>query len=201
MTWQDIFKSVTLLGDNFVLLFFSAVFVVYLHKQKQKSLAKAWIQALLFCLGAVLVSKAIGYALIGRTPDALFVSISGHSTFATFYYLSVWLVIQSKTSPASISWRRSAMVVAVIGLILAVAFSRLILEQHTIGEIVAGLVLGLLGVLLFWRRRQEDATGLGFYQVALAAVIVGRIVVACQPVPLEDLVQHGADSVVGSLWQ
>ncbi len=93
------------------------------------------------------------------------------------------------------------MVVAVIGLILAVAFSRLILEQHTIGEIVAGLVLGLLGVLLFWRRRQEDATGLGFYQVALAAVIVGRIVVACQPVPLEDLVQHGADSVVGSLWQ
>ena len=201
MKWQEIFEYITLFGDNLVLLFFSVLFLLYLHKKNKYAIAKSWLQSLMFCIGVIILSKAVGYALIGRVPNVAFVSISSHSAFATFYYLSVWSVIQPHTGSASLSWRRCATAVVVIGLIMAVALSRLILEQHTIWEIAAGFVLGLLSVLLFWRRRREDATGLGFYQAALAVVVIGRIVVACQPVPLEDLVQHGAESVVGSLWK
>jgi len=199
MTWHHVSEAVTLLGDNRVLLIMSVLFVGYLHRQKQYAIIKSWLRTLIYCTCTIAICKAIGYVFIGRSIGMVFVSISSHVALSSFCYPSILLILITTDKNIIINCYRILIIATVIGFIIIVALSRLILKQHTIWEIIAGLLLGSTSVVVFMRSSKDDTVGLYFYQTALATIIIGRIIISCQSMPLEDIVQQGALYLVGNV--
>jgi len=129
----------------------------------------------------------------------VFVSISSHVALSSFCYPSILLILITTDKNIIINCYRILIIATVIGFIIIVALSRLILKQHTIWEIIAGLLLGSTSVVVFMRSSKDDTVGLYFYQTALATIIIGRIIISCQSMPLEDIVQQGALYLVGNV--
>jgi len=188
MTWVDVAHVITWLGDPRLLLAFSTLWVAALRRSHRDALAKAWLRALLLCLLMVVASKMTGYTLALRTTDNPFLSLSGHSAFAAFFYLSGAAVARRAGRD-----QRRILTVAAVVTVGAVAWSRLALRYHTIWEILAGAAVGVAAAVLFARSRAEDTVGLGIYQAGFAAAVAARITAGLTPMrmdPMETLVQR-----------
>lgn len=99
-----------------------------------------WFGLLAAALGVTVVTKVafFGWGIGVAALD--FAGFSGHATNAAAIY-PVLAAILLQRRPA---WARRAAIVAAVGWSMMVAMSRLRLEQHTVSEVVAGLVLGWL---------------------------------------------------------
>lgn len=154
MSWT----SITHLGDTAVLV--PAALAVSLAIGQRAGLRSTviWLMAVGGAGFFVLCSKLafMGWGIGSAMMD--FTGFSGHAMFACLVLPVVaWLLAPG----ASLRWQWAA-AVAGVGLGLSVAYSRVHLHYHSLAEVVAGVVLGLVvGVgflgMTHWRRECSPA--------------------------------------------
>jgi membrane-associated phospholipid phosphatase len=143
----------TRLGEAQLLLPAAAVVVWLLLRERapsagpgQRGLALQWLLRLAIAAALTTASKLafIGWGLGSAAID--FTGISGHTTFATATYP----LLLAAAMPATWPLARQAGALAGVALALAVGLSRLMVDAHSVSEVLAGvLVGGWAGVLAF----------------------------------------------------
>lgn len=142
MNWQ----WVSFFGDSTVLLpSAAAMFMVLFLRRPSRQIAWQW--GLLFGITGAIVSASklafMGWGIGIRELD--FTGFSGHTALSTaFWPIFLWLLC----ARGSVVLRRTAMV---MGYLLAglVGYSRLAIHAHSPSEVIAGLLLGACGSVLF----------------------------------------------------
>jgi len=145
-----------------------------------------WVSALAFliCLlgviGSVVGLKLIAYDLLPPVNQTSILALSegapsGHTAFATIVYGSLAAIL------AVVDGRRRAWVAATVcvGVILAVAVTRVTLDRHTAGDVVAGLLVAGIGVGVFARAlalqvKDRPLGAMGVF-LTMAVVTVGLL--------------------------
>ncbi len=140
----------TRLGEAQLLLPAAALVVWLLLREPAASghrqLVLRWLLRLAAAAAVTTASKLafIGWGLGSAALD--FTGVSGHTTFAT----AVYPLLLAALVPATWPLARQAGALAGLALALAVGLSRLMVDAHSVSEVVAGvLVGGWAGILAF----------------------------------------------------
>jgi membrane-associated phospholipid phosphatase len=143
--FRSMLRFITDFGDAAYLLPAAALVLGYLVYSKARSSAVAWAVAFAACVGLTALLK-ISFLTCGAKVGSLDIySPSGHTSFATTFYLCVGLVTSRNKAPLL------AVIVfaAAVCLAVAIAASRLLLDAHTPGEVAIGLLIGVGCVIWF----------------------------------------------------
>lgn len=137
--------SVTSLGDTGLLLPVSLLVLICLLAQRQFGAAFAWASAMTAC-GVLTFAAKLGFHLCGDEIAALDIrSPSGHTSVSTTLYGSLGVLVAGGRPP----WQKALALGAAAALAVAVGVSRLLLEVHTIEEVLLGYLIGVICVALF----------------------------------------------------
>lgn len=131
---------VTDLGDAALVLPASAALFVYLAYAKSLRAAVGWAAALMLCIGLTIAAKMVCHACGGQVQAFAIRSPSGHVALGTTFYGAAALIF-------SLGRGRLVRLMVLLGcaaVIVAIAVSRVVLHSHTIAEVVAGLLIGVL---------------------------------------------------------
>ncbi|MNT32522.1 PAP2 superfamily protein [compost metagenome] len=123
-----------------------------------------------------------------------FTGISGHAAMSsTIYPTALWMLACGR------SQRPWAWALAGVGLALAIAVSRLPLRAHSVSEIVAGLILGLLATLAVLRSQgfRAGARIIRNSSAALAITIAAAVPLLLADLHTHDLVKSLATALSG----
>lgn len=108
-------------------------------------LASWWSVSVALCIGLTSVSKIYFY---GCPPASDMRSPSGHTAFSVLVYGALALIIATPSGGI----RRAATLGLGASLIMAIAVSRLVLNIHSLPEIILGFVIGAASVGLFTQK-------------------------------------------------
>jgi membrane-associated phospholipid phosphatase len=136
---RHLVTELTDLGDSAFLLPASALLAVYMFFYLRSLRAVAiWLSTLVLCAGLTLIVK-IAFDACGSAWSLLDMhSPSGHTSLsATFYGCCALMVTADKERRI-----RCALILATGALIAVIAISRVLLEAHTVREVVAGAAVG-----------------------------------------------------------
>ncbi len=187
-------RAVTHLGSSTLLLPLSALYATVLWRRHSARLALRWIGAAALGLGVMAGLKLFGHGCglpaFPLLPGDRFLSPSGHAAFAAIFYGSVGaLAARGAGSPGG----RGAILLGTVGLIAAIAVSRVLVAAHSTAEVIAGLLVGGATVALFlWSSRDLPPAAPRLPPALLAALL------AALAVGLIGLVQMGDPSVIES---
>lgn len=143
-------ETLTDFGDLAVLLPLVAVIALWLAAIKQPIGLIWWLIAVAICMGSTAILKIYFFVC---PPGADMHSPSGHTSLSTLVYGALTLA----TAASFAGWRR--VVVAIVGavFIVGIGVSRVLVEAHSVPEVVLGSVIGVIALLLFagryWRHR------------------------------------------------
>lgn len=170
-------RAVTHLGSSTLLLPLSAVYATLLWRRHSAPLALRWLVAAGLGLGVMAALKLFGHGCglpaFPFLPEDRFLSPSGHAAFATIFYGSVGALA---ARGASTSGARALILLATIGLVAAIAVSRVMVSAHSSAEVVAGLLVGGSAVGLFlWTGRSFPPVAPRLPPLLPAAVALGLI--------------------------
>jgi membrane-associated phospholipid phosphatase len=132
----------TRLGEAQLLLPAAALVVWLLLREPAESghrqLALRWLLRGAVAAALTTVSKLafIGWGIGSAALD--FTGVSGHTTFAT----AVYPLLLAAAMPAAWPLARQAGALAGVALALAVGLSRLMVDAHSVSEVLAGLLVG-----------------------------------------------------------
>jgi membrane-associated phospholipid phosphatase len=139
------FKLIAGLGDSSFLIPASGLLVAYCLYLRSSRAALIWISTLALCAGLTIALK-IGFRACGGEVPAFHIrSPSGHTSLSTTFYGCFALMIAIREERAA---RLSVLLTSIL-LVAAIAVSRVVLEAHTVDEVVAGLLIGLCCVSWF----------------------------------------------------
>lgn len=166
---HEIMLGLSRFGESALLMPLSAVVAVALWMRAPGE-AAGWMRAVLLCVTATALAKVAGYALDGLGL-ALVRSTSGHAAFAAMFYVGLWKVF-GRGLPHPFA---GLLCLAALGMAGAVAVSRVALHVHSVREILAGGLVGLVAALVFaarpvGARRQTAAVAVAFLVVTAATV-------------------------------
>jgi membrane-associated phospholipid phosphatase len=155
----------TRLGEIQLLLPAAALVSGLLLRQAgQRPVARAWLLRLAVAAALTTASKLafIGWGWGWATLD--FTGISGHAMFAA----AIYPVLVAALVPAQ--GRSGRQIGAAAGAVLAMALglSRLMVDAHSLSEVVAGLLVGGAAGLMAWRLGRQDLQGLVWLAPAVA---------------------------------
>ena len=110
---------------------------------------------------------------------------SGHAAMSTMIYGALAIVLGAGLS----GWRRWAVYGVFILLIVAIAVSRPILHAHNPEEVLAGFLVGLGAVAIFWRLKGPVQPGV--LRVSRLALVALLLVVAMHGTrwPIEEQIR------------
>jgi len=137
--------ALTRFGDAALLLPLAATICLWLLLSGAARAAAWWTLSIFFCIGVTAVSKIFFW---GCPPISDLHSPSGHTSLSALVYGAIALIIAVEGG----AWRPRIAVAGSIALILAIALSRLLLDAHTVSEIVLGGVIGTASIALFGNR-------------------------------------------------
>jgi membrane-associated phospholipid phosphatase len=161
---------ITRWGNALLLLPTAAYIAVSMWACGEHRVAWRWIAAFGAAVLLVFASKLafLGWGIGSRALD--FTGISGHSTLAASVLPTfAWWLTQGR---GAVLQKRVVIVTALIA--VAVGLSRVLLSEHSVSEVVAGLVLGLaVAWVAIPRTPIARARGRLRWVVALALVIFG----------------------------
>jgi membrane-associated phospholipid phosphatase len=161
-------------GDVALLLPLAATIFLWLQLSGATRAAAWWAFSVAVCIAVTAVSKIF---LWGCPPISGLRSPSGHVSLSVLVYGATVFVIAVEGG----TLRPSIAVAGGMALILAIAASRLLLDAHTVPEVMIGWVVGSASVALFARRYRR----LRPKNARLGPLLVGMTVVA--------FVLHGAE--------
>ena len=164
---MNVVSFVTNFGDLAVLVPLALTVLIWLLWVHNRREALWWCVAVVVCTGGTAAFKIFFYAC---PPIQDLHSPSGHTAFSALVYGAIAGIIAIERS----GWRRVAMVGLAPLFIAAIAVSRVLIEAHTVLEVVVGLSLGLatLGCFLLSYRRQR----LGYVNVR--PMLIGACIIA-----------------------
>ena len=140
--------TLTDFGDLAVLLPLAAVVTLWLLAVRQPRAMLGWLVALALCTGGTAVLK-IYFFICPPLTDLH--SPSGHTSLSTLVYGALTLAVAA----AFVGWRRWVIAGAGAAFIAAIGLSRVLIQAHSIPEVVLGSLLGLAALALFahqyWR--------------------------------------------------
>nr|WP_186329878.1 phosphatase PAP2 family protein [Variovorax boronicumulans] len=136
--------TVTHLGNSALLLPAALVLALWLLKTRHAPLALVWALSFGTAVLLVLASKLafMGWGIGSAALD--FTGISGHATVATAVFtMGAWLAVADRS-------RRPQVLGIVAGLLVGVlvSVSRVVLNAHSVSEVVAGFVVGAMAAAL-----------------------------------------------------
>jgi membrane-associated phospholipid phosphatase len=180
------FRSVTDLGDSALLVPASLLLLAYLLYLGKRRLALVWMATVALCASLTLMVK-IAFPVLGADlpfPDML--HPSGHASFGTTFYLCAALMLAGDRE----GWRRTAILVAAVVLAAAIAISRVIVQAHSVSEVIFGLAIGSVCVGWFSLRYfagQKPRLG---WEPLLGMLLALAVVTHGWHLDLEGLVRH-----------
>ncbi|MNC14152.1 PAP2 superfamily protein [compost metagenome] len=190
---MNFWEGLSSLGDSRVLLPLSAVLLLSLAAP-QRPMKWRWAITIAAVALLTLTSKIafMGWGVGIASLD--FTGISGHAAMSsTIYPTALWMLACGR------SQRPWAWALAGVGLALAIAVSRLPLRAHSVSEIVAGLILGLLATLAVLRSQgfRASARIIRNSSAALAITIAAAVPLLLADLHTHDLVKSLATALSG----
>jgi len=152
----EMWNYVTDFGDSSVTLTIAAFLLIYLLAQERWRAAGAWVVAVAACGVGMALLKIAFRSCVHDLASAEFTSASGHAAMSATVYGGFAMLLTVRP----VVWHRFAIGALAIGLVAAIAVSRVILGMHQRAEVIAGLLIGIASVLLFRRLRGRDQTPL-----------------------------------------
>lgn len=145
-------SELTDFGDPAILLPLAGLLFLWLAVLISWRAAFHWAAALLFCLLGTASLRLLFH--IGKRLDLTSGQIpSGHVSGTTLVYGALALISYHASGNRSV---KVAVVLAWLAIVSVVAFSRVALEVHTVGEIISGLTVGLASLAWFaWAYLRE----------------------------------------------
>jgi membrane-associated phospholipid phosphatase len=139
--------ALTDFGDVAVLIPLGTAILIWLLFGNLRS-ATWWMLSVGLCVGLMAILKIYFY---GCPPASDIRSPSGHTGFSVLVYGA----IAFSTALEVRGWRRTATMLAGAGFITMIGVSRLLLEIHSLREVILGLLIGTVSLILFgvmdWR--------------------------------------------------
>jgi PAP2 superfamily protein len=170
-------KFVTDLGDAAFLLPASIIVAVHLLVVKSRAAALTWLSTVVLCTALTLLAKLACLACGHQFSSLAIHSPSGHTSLSTTFYLCGALMLSAQRPPLV----QVALAAAGIGMVVAIAASRLWLHAHTPSEVALGMAIGLVCVGWFAALCQRHAAtealpwpSLLTLTIALAVAMHGR---------------------------
>ncbi|MNU86083.1 PAP2 superfamily protein [compost metagenome] len=190
---MNFWEGLSSLGDSRALLPLSAVLLLSLAAP-QRPMKWRWAITIAAVALLTLTSKIafMGWGVGIASLD--FTGISGHAAMSsTIYPTALWMLACGR------SQRPWAWALAGVGLALAIAVSRLPLHAHSVSEIVAGLILGLLATLAVLRSQgfRASARIIRNSSAALAITIAAAVPLLLADLHTHDLVKSLATALSG----
>lgn len=142
-------------------------------------MAMAWILAVIFCAGAIGLLKIYSSACSIGVVN----SPSGHVAMSTLIYGGLALTIAAR-------WRRMAVLAAIagIGVIGAIAVSRVVIGAHDITEVLIGAAIGAAALAIFAKSVIRDLPAVPAKPI-LASVVLAVVLLHGQQVQAEQLIR------------
>lgn len=146
-------ETLTDFGDLAVLLPLAAVVTLWLLAIRQRVTAVWWLAAAALCMGSTAILKI--YFFVCPPLNDLH-SPSGHTSLSTLVYGTITIAIAA----ASVGWQRYAAIAAGAIFISGIGISRVVVQAHSIPEVVLGSIIGLVALALFtkqyWPHRPSE---------------------------------------------
>jgi membrane-associated phospholipid phosphatase len=132
------------LGHSAILLPASAILLALLGWAGRRRDILAYASALAICLVATLVGKLVFHAC-GPSVGFDFASPSGHTSLSATFYGCLALIVAGGR-PA---WQRAALYLATAVFVVLIGLSRVVVEAHTLSDVVLGISVGIISVMTF----------------------------------------------------
>ena len=138
--------ALTDFGDAIVLIPVATTMLLWLifATNNKMRFAAWWSVSVGLCVGITAVLKIFFY---GCPPVSYMRSPSGHTGFSVVVYGGIALVTAVQTE----GFCRILAIAIGSALIVMIAVSRLLLEIHTLPEVILGFIIGMLSLILFGR--------------------------------------------------
>ncbi|GHC97073.1 hypothetical protein GCM10007320_51550 [Pseudorhodoferax aquiterrae] len=181
--------TVTHLGNSALLLPAALVLALWLVKTRHAPLALVWVLSFGTAVLLVLASKLafMGWGIGSAALD--FTGISGHATVATgVFTMGAWLAVADRSRRLQVLGIAAGLLVGVL-----VSVSRVVLNAHSVSEVVAGFALGALAAALpiAWAAGRTVRLRQRWVPMALAGML-GLMPQMGQPAETHGLVQKMA---------
>jgi membrane-associated phospholipid phosphatase len=186
MNWQELLSD---FGNALVASAAALIILAWLWRRL------GWVAGLVFlvCLagmvGSVIGLKFMAYDLRPPVGETSILSLSqgapsGHTAFATFVYGGMAAILATADRRPG-AWIAGLLCIAVVA---AVAITRVTLTRHTIGDVLAGLAVGGIGVGLFARALVVQLQGRRLRAIApFVAVMVVTVTLLASGLRLNTL--------------
>jgi len=138
-------RTITDFGNLAVLLPLVAVVTVWLGAIRQPRVLLWWLLAAALCIGATAVLKVYFFVC---PPLTDLHNPSGHTSLSTLVYGALTLAVASVVT----GWQRVAVMALGAAFIAAIGLSRVVVQEHSIPEVVLGSLIGGAALALFARQ-------------------------------------------------
>lgn len=178
------------LGHSAILFPASLVVVGYLLWLDRRADAVAFAAALTTDVLATLVAKLMIYACEPKVQLLGIESPSGHASFSAVFYRCVCLLAGAGRP----LWQRAGIYGGTILFVVLVGLSRVVVEAHTLRDVIAGTCIGVMSILLFQMLRgptRPIAVPLRViaFGIPVSAVLALTILVFARNWTPEDLIE------------
>jgi membrane-associated phospholipid phosphatase len=179
-----IWRALTDFGDLAVLLPVVFGAAAWLALTGHAKTALALSASVGFAIGATVVLKLL--FMSGVVALAGIHSPSGHTSVSVAAYGDLAVLLALSLS----GWRKWALLAASLALAIAIACSRVILDLHTIGDVIFGFAMGLIAAGLFVWRLRGRSVSLEHPEALLAILIAIALLMHGWQFPSSDILKH-----------
>ena len=178
------------LGHSAILFPASLVFFGCLLWFDRRSDAMAFGAALTVCLLATLVAKLAFHACGAQIPAFGIENPSGHTSFSAVFYGCVALIVAGGRPLL----QRTGIYAGTALFVLLVGVSRVVVEAHTLPDVIAGTFIGMIAILVFQALRGPSRPFVIPYRmmalgIPASAVLALTILVFARHWTPEDLIE------------
>jgi membrane-associated phospholipid phosphatase len=151
---DTLLSFITNLGDAGLLLPASAAVILALWLGGDRRTAAVLASCLALTVGLTVAAK-LAFMTCAATDGEIH-SPSGHASLATTFFLALAMIgVRMRNRFAG-----GLFAVACAAAVLLIAASRVALGMHTLAETLAGIVIGLAPLGLFWRYAAQETKGI-----------------------------------------
>jgi membrane-associated phospholipid phosphatase len=160
-------RALTDCGDLAVLLPLIGVLTLWIVLTRRSRLVLWWLIALAICIGVTGVLKIYFFAC---PPLSDLHSPSGHTSLSILVYGGLTVAVASAAS----GWRRIAVIAVGASFVTGIAVSRILVEAHSIPEVLLGSLIGAAALYVFARDYSREPMATAFLPplVAVCTMLV-----------------------------
>jgi membrane-associated phospholipid phosphatase len=186
-------SGITDFADPAVLLPIAAATLFVLVVRGWRRGAIAWVTALGWTVGLILILKLRFFACDQLIPEERIRNPSGHTAAAAVVYGSLGITIVRSTLDLR-RWLIPVTIAMTLPIVVVIGASRLNLDQHSIAEVIAGGCIGIAGAVSFVLLAGPPTHNLGVIRLLLVSVMTIALLHGIR-VSIEGPLEHLATDI------